>query len=167
MSVRALSVLPAVLTARREDRDKQTELENEVIALFEEFRTPLLRYSLSFGLAIEDAEEVIQEVFLSLFEHLQRDKPRHNLRSWLFRVAHNLGLKRRYRVRRELKTSIRTLHPIQKINWSVARFSSASEPLCRRCRNKIAGASLCGRKAYVTGRSRRSSICLWEQCLFP
>jgi RNA polymerase sigma-70 factor (ECF subfamily) len=57
---------------------------------------------LSFGLTIPDAEEVIQEVFLSLFEHLQRNKPRHNLRSWLFRVAHNLGLKQRYRVRREL-----------------------------------------------------------------
>jgi RNA polymerase sigma-70 factor (ECF subfamily) len=44
---------------------------------------------------------VLQEVFLSLFQHLDRGKPRDNLRGWLFRVAHNLGLKRRYRDRRD------------------------------------------------------------------
>ena len=64
--------------------------------LFEEFRNPLMRYSLSFGLTIHDAEEISQEVFLSLFRHLQMGKSRRNLRGWLFRVAHNLSLKRRY-----------------------------------------------------------------------
>jgi RNA polymerase sigma-70 factor (ECF subfamily) len=73
-----------------------SEIEREVMKLFEEFRNPLLRYSLSFGLAINDAEEVSQEVFLSLFQHLQIGKSRRNLPGWLFRVAHNLSLKRRY-----------------------------------------------------------------------
>jgi len=63
--------------------------------LFDEFRSPLLRYSLSLGLSIHDAEEVIQEVFLALFRHLQLDRSRKNLRGWLFRVAHNLALKQR------------------------------------------------------------------------
>ncbi len=74
-------------------------LQDEVVALFDQFRTPLLRYSLSFGLAAPDAEDVIQEVFLALFRHLQSGKPRDNLRGWLFRVAHNLSLKRRSRDR--------------------------------------------------------------------
>jgi len=63
--------------------------------LFDELRNPLLRYVLSFGLSPQDGEEIIQEVFLSLFRHLRDGKPRSNLRGWTFRVAHNLGLKRR------------------------------------------------------------------------
>jgi RNA polymerase sigma-70 factor (ECF subfamily) len=82
--------------------DSRDRLEEEVVALFDEFRDPLLRYLASFGLAFEDGEEVIQEVFLSLFQHLHRGKARDNLRGWLFRVAHNLALKRRYRTLRDL-----------------------------------------------------------------
>jgi RNA polymerase sigma-70 factor (ECF subfamily) len=47
-------------------------------------------------LAAQDGEEVIQEVFLALFQHLRQVRPRTNLRGWVFRVAHNLGLKRRH-----------------------------------------------------------------------
>jgi RNA polymerase sigma-70 factor, ECF subfamily len=74
---------------------KPSRVEQEVLGLFEEFRGPLLRYSLSLGLSIHDAEEVIQEVFLALFRHLHLDRSRCNLRGWLFRVAHNLALKQR------------------------------------------------------------------------
>jgi RNA polymerase sigma-70 factor (ECF subfamily) len=45
---------------------------------------------------MHDAEEVIQEVFLSLFRHLQLGRSRKNLRGWIFRVTHNLALKQRY-----------------------------------------------------------------------
>jgi RNA polymerase sigma-70 factor, ECF subfamily len=78
-------------------------LEQEVVQLFDEFRLPLLRYLSGFGLPLADGEEVLQEVFLSLFQHLQRGKSRENLRGWLFRVAHNLALKRRYRTGRDLE----------------------------------------------------------------
>ncbi len=44
---------------------------------------------------MQDAEDILQEVFLSLFHHLTKDKPRDNLRGWVFRVGHNLALKRR------------------------------------------------------------------------
>lgn len=72
-----------------------SEVEREVIVLFDRFRSPLLRYALSLGLPVHDAEEVTQEVFLALFGHLQLGKSRRNLRGWIFRVAHNLALKRR------------------------------------------------------------------------
>ena len=72
-----------------------SHLEAEVIRLFDEFRSPLLRYALSFGLSVHDAEEIIQEVFLSLYLHLQLGRSRRNLRGWLFRVVHNLALKQR------------------------------------------------------------------------
>ncbi len=95
----ALPILGAASAAGPADR--RARLEEDVVALFDQFREPLLRYLSTFGLALPDSEEVIQEVFLSLFQHLQRDKSRENLRGWLFRVAHNLGLKRRYRNRRD------------------------------------------------------------------
>jgi RNA polymerase sigma-70 factor (ECF subfamily) len=72
-----------------------SELENEIIGLFDEFRIRLLRYALSFGLSVHDGEEIIQEVFLSLYRHLQLGRSRKNLRGWLFRVVHNLALKQR------------------------------------------------------------------------
>ena len=96
----ALPVLRSV--ASDVDRPRQ-RLEQEVVELFDEFRFPLLRYLSSFGLPLADGEEVLQEVFLSLFQHLQRGKSRENLRGWLFRVAHNLGLKRRYRAGRDVE----------------------------------------------------------------
>jgi len=42
-------------------------------------------------------------VFFSLFQHLDRGKPHDNMRGWLFRVAHNLALKRRHRVQRDFE----------------------------------------------------------------
>jgi hypothetical protein len=71
------------------------DIEREVIGLFEQFRSPLLRYAVSFGLAIQEGEEITQEVFLALFGHLELEKSRRNLRGWIFRVAHNLALRRR------------------------------------------------------------------------
>jgi RNA polymerase sigma-70 factor, ECF subfamily len=85
--------------------DRSDPLQQEVVLLFDQFREPMMRYLSGFGLPIPDGEEVLQEVFLSLFQHLSRGKPRNNLRGWLFRVAHNLALKRRYQSRRELDSS--------------------------------------------------------------
>jgi len=47
------------------------------------------------GLPAADAEEVVQDVFLALYQHLRSGKPRTSIRAWVFRVAHNLSLKRR------------------------------------------------------------------------
>jgi RNA polymerase sigma-70 factor, ECF subfamily len=80
--------------------DKPSEVERVVISLFDQCRTPLLRYVLSLGLSVHDGEEVTQEVFLALARHLQLGKSQRNLRGWLFRVAHNLGLKRRHATQR-------------------------------------------------------------------
>ena len=69
--------------------------EAEVVHLFDELRNRLLRYLLALGLSAHDGEEIIQEVFLLLFQHLRCGKPRENLRGWVFRVARNLALKQR------------------------------------------------------------------------
>jgi RNA polymerase sigma-70 factor (ECF subfamily) len=75
----------------------------EVVELFEELRDRLLRYLLVLGLSAHDGEEIIQESFLLLFQHLQRGKPRQNLRGWVFRVARNLALKQRFANQQRLR----------------------------------------------------------------
>jgi len=66
--------------------------------MFDRFRAPLLRYLSGFGIGYADAEEIIQETFLSLFQHLESGKRGENLRGWIFRVAHNLAIRHRARV---------------------------------------------------------------------
>lgn len=97
------TVLPALRAGSAIERGRRNHLEDLVIAYFDQFRDPLVRYLSGFGLAFPDCEEVLQDVFLSLFQHLDRGKPSDNIRSWLFRVAHNLGLKSRYRTRQDLE----------------------------------------------------------------
>ena len=89
-----------IRAADRPESTKQTDLEREVIELFDHLQDRLSRYLLSLGLSGPDAEEIVQETFLALFRHLQLGRPRHNLRAWIFQVGHNLALKQRHRVRR-------------------------------------------------------------------
>jgi RNA polymerase sigma-70 factor (ECF subfamily) len=88
------------LTGAEAGTPRPSRLEEEVVSLFEQLRAPVLRYLLSFRILAPDAEEIAQEVFLSLFQHLQQGKSRANLQGWVFRVAHNLALKHRNRARR-------------------------------------------------------------------
>jgi RNA polymerase sigma-70 factor (ECF subfamily) len=92
VSDQAASPFPIVTTATGR---RPPSLENEVTELFDRWRDPLLRYILTIGLPVHDGEEIVQEVFLALFQHLAGAKPRTNLRGWVFRVGHNLALKRR------------------------------------------------------------------------
>ena len=89
--------LPSVLARGVEAAPESgcSEIENEVIGLFDEYRGRLLRYVLSIGLTAAHGEEVVQDVFLALFRHLRLGRPKDNLRGWIFRVAHNLALKTR------------------------------------------------------------------------
>lgn len=89
-----LNVFPVAETTTQ-----PSALEREVVEHFDQMRDRLLRYLLGFGLPAQDCEEIVQETFLALFRHLQRGRSRRNLRGWLFRVAHNLGLRKRQRTR--------------------------------------------------------------------
>jgi RNA polymerase sigma-70 factor (ECF subfamily) len=93
-------VSSAIQTVGRSETSEPSALEQDVVTLYDQLQDRLSRYLLSLGLSPPDGEEIIQEVFLALFRHLQQGKPRHNLRAWIFQVAHNLALKQRHRVRR-------------------------------------------------------------------
>jgi len=62
---------------------------SEVTTLYRELRKPLLRYLVCLGLSRDEAQDVVQDAFLSLQRHLASDGTQENIRGWLFRVAHN------------------------------------------------------------------------------
>ena len=72
-------------------------LQDQVARLFEEARDDVYRYLLSLGLYPPQAQEATQEVFLRLYTSLKKGEEIQNPRGWIFRVAHNLGLKVRAR----------------------------------------------------------------------
>jgi RNA polymerase sigma-70 factor (ECF subfamily) len=69
------------------------KLQDEVAQLFLDARDDVYRYLLSLGLYPPQAQEGAQEVFLRLYATLKKGEKIQNPRAWIFRVAHNLGLK--------------------------------------------------------------------------
>jgi RNA polymerase sigma-70 factor (ECF subfamily) len=86
------------------ERRSAAETEGVVLSLFDECGPALRRYVRSFGLAPAAAEDLIQEIFLALFRHLDRGRPDTNLKGWLFQVAHNLALRQRQQAQRRART---------------------------------------------------------------
>jgi RNA polymerase sigma-70 factor (ECF subfamily) len=69
----------------------------EATTLYRELRKPLLRYLVFLGLSGDEAQDVVQDAFLSLHRHLGSGGSQQNIRSWLFRVAHNQARNRQNR----------------------------------------------------------------------
>jgi RNA polymerase sigma-70 factor (ECF subfamily) len=80
----------------RQDRAAMT-LQDQVAQLFLENRDDIYRYLLSVGLFPPQAQEGAQEVFLRLYATLKKGEDIQNPRAWIFKVAHNYGLKVRGR----------------------------------------------------------------------
>jgi RNA polymerase sigma-70 factor (ECF subfamily) len=62
---------------------------SEVTALYRELRKPLLRYLVCLGLSSDEAQDVVQDAFVTLQRHLASGGAQENIRGWMFRVAHN------------------------------------------------------------------------------
>jgi RNA polymerase sigma-70 factor, ECF subfamily len=82
-------------------KQKVTPHQELVARLFEELREDVYRYLLSLGLHPPPAQEVTQEVFLRLYSTLKKGDDIQSHKAWIFRVAHNLGLKTRARQEHE------------------------------------------------------------------
>jgi RNA polymerase sigma-70 factor (ECF subfamily) len=68
---------------------------DEITSLYGELRQPLLRYLVCLGLSGDDAQDIVQDVFLSLQQHLAARRDNRNIRGWVFRVARNRARNRR------------------------------------------------------------------------
>ena len=82
----------------------------EATKLFEELRKPLLRYLVCLGLSPDEAQDVSQDAFLSLHRHVSSGGSQENIRSWLFRVAHNQARNQQTSYHRRFATSFDASH---------------------------------------------------------
>jgi len=78
-----------------------------VLCLFDAHRGGVHRYVRALGVTDRDGDDIVQEVFLALFDHVARGRDRSNLRGWIFKVAHNLAL--RHRAREARRRRLRSL----------------------------------------------------------
>ena len=121
-------------------------LQDQVAQLFLEARDDVYRYLLSLGIHPPQAQEGAQEVFLRLYATLRKGEKIQNPRAWIFRVAHNLGLKIRARqntrvpfdANLESQIADSTLNPEQSLleREQALRFHQAVQRLSdqqRRC----------------------------------
>jgi RNA polymerase sigma-70 factor (ECF subfamily) len=67
--------------------------QEQVAQLFEEAREDVYRYLLMLGVYPPQAQEATQEAFLRLYAFIRKGETIDNPRAWVFRVAHNLGLR--------------------------------------------------------------------------
>jgi len=85
-------------------------LADEVELHFHELRGPVYSYVFGFCGSPERAEELTQEAFLRLHAYRLAGNTVTNVRSWVFRVAHNLavneGKKRRYELPKAMDAEI-------------------------------------------------------------
>jgi RNA polymerase sigma-70 factor, ECF subfamily len=126
--------LPLPTAAEISSPRSTSRLEEDVVSLFDELRDRLLHYLLCLGVQVHDGEEIVQESFLLLFQHLQLGKSRENLRGWLFRVVRNLA----YKAHRENQTSVRRAVQFDETLVSLERSSNANpeQQLCERQRQE-------------------------------
>jgi len=98
LSVFSSSPSPLELTLDGNDAvAASARLRDEVLLLFDECAPAVRRYVLSCGVAPEIADDIVQETFLALFQHLRKGRGRDNLRGWLMQVGYRLALKHRRR----------------------------------------------------------------------
>jgi RNA polymerase sigma-70 factor (ECF subfamily) len=67
-------------------------LEETIVELYATMRLPLLSYAYQIVGSTGESEDLVQVAFLRLFDQLRRHAPIQNLRSWLYRVVHNLAI---------------------------------------------------------------------------
>ena len=66
--------------------------EDRLILLYDQVRSSLLVYLGGLGLSMSEAEDIVQEAFIRLFDNFAARGDLENPKAWLFRVAHNLTM---------------------------------------------------------------------------
>jgi RNA polymerase sigma-70 factor, ECF subfamily len=68
------------------------KLDDHLVEIFRELSVPLFWYLIRIGLCPEEAEDIVQEVFLRLCQRPREREEQGQMRRWIFCVAHNLAI---------------------------------------------------------------------------
>lgn len=75
-----------------QDQPSDQYTEDAIIQLYQTMRPSLRWYVHRLVGSTSDAEDLVQLAFLKVFDELRRNTQIQNLRSWLYRVTHNLAI---------------------------------------------------------------------------
>ncbi|MCC6392243.1 MAG: RNA polymerase sigma factor [Bryobacterales bacterium] len=89
--------------------------------LVERHRRRLIQHLKRMVRNADIAEELAQDVFLSVFQARERYEPTAEFTTWLFRIATNRALKWIRRQRLAGRESLETAHPVPVYQWSLER----------------------------------------------
>jgi RNA polymerase sigma-70 factor, ECF subfamily len=70
-------------------------VRDEVLELFDACAPAVRRCVRACGIPSDVADDIVQETFVALFQHLRRGGSRGNLRGWVMQVGYRLALKHR------------------------------------------------------------------------
>ena len=96
-----LSVFPSSTTPLELSRDAgqqavpARDVRDDVLQLFDAHAAAVHRYVRSCGIASDVADDIVQEAFVALFQHLRKGGGAENLRGWVMQVGYRLALKHR------------------------------------------------------------------------
>jgi RNA polymerase sigma-70 factor (ECF subfamily) len=97
-------------------------IRQTVLEQYDREHIAIRRFLIFCGVSPDLAEDAVQESFLRLQIHLERNGDQTNLRAWLYRVAHNLAL-------HELQSSHRRLSdPLEDAEGTSRVVDPASSP---------------------------------------
>ena len=116
-----------------EDHAENVTCHQLVLEHYDRERQALVRYVISLGVDSDTACEIVQDAFVKLYEHLLGFGDRANLRSWLYRVVHNLARNVQSSVRNRKTGSIAdaavTVDPIERSESAEASMIARQDAL--------------------------------------
>jgi RNA polymerase sigma-70 factor (ECF subfamily) len=75
-----------------EAQRQRQDPEETVVELYATMRSSLLGYAFQIVGSTGESEDLVQMAFLKLFDQITRNSKILNVRSWLYRVVHNLAI---------------------------------------------------------------------------
>ncbi len=108
---------------------KGSERQAAYRELVEGMQGPLLSYSRKFVSSPEEAQEIVQEVYLGVFKGLAGFSGQSKLTTWIYGLAHYKicdRLSDKFRKFEELEDGQRDLHEKKSIDWDLAEMLKAT-----------------------------------------
>jgi RNA polymerase sigma-70 factor (ECF subfamily) len=93
-------VMPLPAARLKESEKTRDSVNGLVLQHYDTEHLALRRYLRLMGIEDATAQEIVQDTFLKLHQHLSTGGGDSNVRAWLYRVAHNLALNEHQSARR-------------------------------------------------------------------
>jgi RNA polymerase sigma-70 factor (ECF subfamily) len=111
----------------------------EAATLYRELCKPLLRYLVCLGLTADEAQDVVQDTFVGLHQHAAAGGSQENMRSWLFRVAHNAARDRQKSYQRRHSAPLDTEVEALMVDETTPEQAVLEKEKFRRLRSAVRG----------------------------